>query len=189
MDFKEEYEKLKIKYDNLQKKISIQKQTRITDLTAKIESLEEENAKLKLIIQDMKTKKHNERGAGRNHSLDEEQMKEVIALRSKGMTVKGIALKLNTSMSTVNRILSDYKRACRLSYNSKNDRYGLLDVMNLWKCDGLHCGQTLEVFINNKWIYDRLEMKADKTWYLVETKLQGEQLEGLKVRIENEKED
>lgn len=189
MDFKEEYEKLKVKYDNLQKKVSIQKQTRISDLISKIESLEKENASLKLKIQDMSIKKHNERGAGRNHSLDEEQMKKVVELRDEGMTVKGIALKLNTSMSTVNRILRDYRAVGRLSYNSENDRYGLLSAMNSWKYDGLHCGQTLEVFINNKWIYDHIEMTADKIWYLVETGLKGEQLEGLKVKLENGKED
>lgn len=189
MDIQKEYEELKIKYEHLQKKVSIQKQTRIADLTAKIASLEDENAKLKLTIQNMNTKKHNERGAGRNHSLGKEQMKKVVKLRKEGMTVRGIALKLNTSMSTVNRILRDYKTTGRLSYNSKNDRYGLLDIMNSWKYDGLHCGQNLEVFINNQWVYDRIEMKANKTWYLVETGLQGEQLEGLKVKIENEKED
>lgn len=189
MDFQKEYEKLKIKYENLQEKISIQKQTRISDLKAKIASLENENAELKITIQNMNARKHNERGAGRNHSLDDEQMKKVVELRNEGMTVKGIALKLNTSMSTVNRILRDYKTTGKLSYNSENERFGVLDSLDLWKDNGLHCGQTFDVLIDNQWVHDRIEMHSDKTWYLVESKLQGEQLEGLKVRIENEKKD
>lgn len=69
-----------------------------------------------------------------------------------------------------------------LGYNSNNDRMGILNNMDLWSDDSLHCGETFEVFINGEWVQDRIEMKFDKTWYLVETKLQGDELEGLKVR-------
>lgn len=71
-----------------------------------------------------------------------------------------------------------------LGYNYDNDRYGILNKMDLWEDDGLHCGECFEVFIDSKWVSDRIEMKFDKTWYLVETKLEGNQLEGLKVRME-----
>lgn len=71
-----------------------------------------------------------------------------------------------------------------LSYNSSNDRYGLL-VMDLWEIEGFHCGDTLEVWDNEseKWIPTRMEMRWKNEWYLVNTKYSGTALEGLKVRI------
>lgn len=79
-----------------------------------------------------------------------------------------------------------------LSYNSQNDRYGLL-VMDLWEIEGFHCGDTLEVWDNDKeqWIPTRMEMhyqaptfpkKRNDGWYLVDTPYSGKALEGLKVR-------
>ena len=44
---------------------------------------------------------------------------------------------------------------------------------------GLHCGDTLEVLINNKWIPTRIEMGS--FWYLVGIKISD--LNGLIVRI------
>ena len=38
----------------------------------------------------------------------------------------------------------------RLGYNSANDRYGLL-VSDLWEHDGFHCGEVLEVMVDDKW--------------------------------------
>jgi len=66
-----------------------------------------------------------------------------------------------------------------LFYNPYNDRIGIkYDDGNIE--DGLHCGQTMEVSINNKWIPTRIEM--DEDWYLVGFgKLDS--LEGLKVRL------
>ncbi len=69
-----------------------------------------------------------------------------------------------------------------LGYNHDNDRYGILNSMDLWENEALHCGEGLEIFINDKWVADRIEMTWDKKWYLVESKLQGNQLEGLKVK-------
>lgn len=68
-----------------------------------------------------------------------------------------------------------------LGYNYENERYGILDAMDLWADKGLHCGETFEVFINNEWKADRIEMSKGQ-WYLVYSKLEGDQLEGLKVR-------
>lgn len=45
----------------------------------------------------------------------------------------------------------------RLGYNYKNDRYGLL-VSDLWENDGFHCGETLEVLVDDKWVATRIEM-------------------------------
>lgn len=68
-----------------------------------------------------------------------------------------------------------------LGYNYSNDRMGILNNLDLWEEDGLHCGQGLWVFIDNEWKADRLEMYQGQ-WYLVESKLKGDELEGLKVK-------
>ena len=46
---------------------------------------------------------------------------------------------------------------------------------------GLHCGETMDVLINEKWFPTRIEMNVHDEWYLegVKTKL----LDGLVVRI------
>ena len=71
-----------------------------------------------------------------------------------------------------------------LSYNSSNDRYGVL-VMDLWHNDGLHCGESLDVWDYDKeqWIPTRIEMRWKNEWYLVDTPYSGTALEGLKVRV------
>ena len=72
----------------------------------------------------------------------------------------------------------------RLGYNSSNDRYGVL-VTDLWKNNGLHCGEGIEVFVDDKWIYSRMEMawgKDGNHWYLVGTPYYGD-LEYVRVRI------
>ena len=71
----------------------------------------------------------------------------------------------------------------RLSYNYENDRYGILNEMDLWQNSGLHCGDHIKVFYNNEWINDRIEMNIREEWYLVETGYKGKELEGLKVKI------
>lgn len=71
----------------------------------------------------------------------------------------------------------------RLGYNLENDRYGILEH-DLWVNEGLHCGECMEVLINDKWIQDRIEYDQKiKKWYLVESGLIGEELEYLKVKI------
>lgn len=71
----------------------------------------------------------------------------------------------------------------RLGYNEEFERYGVL-VSDLWENAGLHCGENIEVFINDEWVKDRLEYdhKLNK-WYLVNSGLIGEELEYLKVKI------
>lgn len=69
-----------------------------------------------------------------------------------------------------------------LGYNLITERFGILDRMDLWANDGLHCGATFEVLINDEWVADRLEMSQGK-WYLVYSKLKDGELEGLKVRF------
>lgn len=63
-----------------------------------------------------------------------------------------------------------------LGYNRDNDRYGLL-VSDLWEIDGFHCGESLEVFVDGKWISTRMEMAWDgreSHWYLVGTPYFGD---------------
>ena len=69
----------------------------------------------------------------------------------------------------------------RLGYNSDNDRYGLL-VLDLWEREGFQCGEGLEVMVDGKWIATRMEMSADREWYLVGTDYKGD-LEYIRARI------
>lgn len=70
----------------------------------------------------------------------------------------------------------------RLGYNSENDRYGLL-ISDLWENEGFHCGQGLQVLVNNEWVQTRMEMSLDRKWYLVGTPYYGD-LEYVIARIE-----
>lgn len=72
----------------------------------------------------------------------------------------------------------------RLGYNYENGRYGLL-VNDLWENNGFHCGETMEVLIDDKWIPTRIEMGWSETgnvWYLVGTPYKGD-LEYVRARI------
>ena len=69
-----------------------------------------------------------------------------------------------------------------LRYNYDEKRMGILSFDLLFN-SGLHCGECLEVLINDEWVADRIEYTSrTNEWYLVNTKLQGADLEGLKVR-------
>jgi hypothetical protein len=67
-----------------------------------------------------------------------------------------------------------------LRYNSDEDRFGIEAPSGQWIVPGLHCGQTMEIDIGTGWVSDRIEYGND--WYLTESRLTGQQLEGLKVR-------
>lgn len=69
----------------------------------------------------------------------------------------------------------------RLGYNSENDRYGLL-VSDLWEHNGFHCGEVLQVMVDEKWIDTRFEM-TNGNWYLVDTPYQGNDIEYVRARI------
>jgi hypothetical protein len=68
-----------------------------------------------------------------------------------------------------------------LGYNQKSKRFGIL-YMDCWEDDGLHCGECIEVCINNEWVEDRIEFSDN--WYLYDSKLKGKELEGLPVKFE-----
>ncbi len=61
----------------------------------------------------------------------------------------------------------------RLGYNSSNDRYGLL-ASDLWIDTGFHCGEGLEVLVDDKWVRTRMEMNLAREWYLVGTPYCGD---------------
>ena len=69
----------------------------------------------------------------------------------------------------------------RLGYNSSNDRYGLLSS-DLWIDTGFHCGEGLEVLVDDKWVRTRMEMNPAREWYLVGTSYCGD-LEYVQARI------
>ncbi|HRV50802.1 MAG TPA: DUF5348 domain-containing protein [Saccharofermentans sp.] len=72
----------------------------------------------------------------------------------------------------------------RLGYNNFNKRYGLL-VSDLWENDGFHCGEGMEVLVDDEWISTRIEMAWNENgnaWYLVETPYYGN-LEYVRARI------
>lgn len=72
-----------------------------------------------------------------------------------------------------------------LGYNYDTERYGIL-YGDIWQDTGLHCGECVEVLVNGKWVQDRIEMSGDGNWYLVESKLKGNELEHLQVKLQFE---
>lgn len=70
----------------------------------------------------------------------------------------------------------------RLGYNSQNDRYGLL-ISDLWEREGFHCGETLEVLVEDDWVQTRIEFSwEEQEWYLVGTPYRGN-LEYIQARV------
>lgn len=70
----------------------------------------------------------------------------------------------------------------RLGYNSENNRYGLL-VLDLWEDTGFHCGECLDVLVDDSWLQTRMEFSWERReWYLVGTPYSGD-LEYIRARI------
>ena len=61
-------------------------------------------------------------------------------------------------------------REGRLGYNCENGRYGLLS-MDLWMDTGFHCGECMEVLVDDEWVCTRMEMNPAMEWYLVEQRI------------------
>ena len=92
---------------------------------------------------------------------------------------------LNTNQSSISGGMAmankEKKIEGRLGYNSENGRYGLL-VSDLWEHTGFHCGECLEVKVDDKWVKTRMEMDIDRNWYLVDAPYTGD-LEYVRARI------
>ncbi len=69
----------------------------------------------------------------------------------------------------------------RLGYNSSNDRYGLLSS-DLWIDTGFHCGEGLEVLVDDKWVSDQNGDESCKRMVSVGTPYCGD-LEYVQARI------
>ena len=76
---------------------------------------------------------------------------------------------------------NDTMREGRLGYNYENGRYGLLS-MDLWIDTGFHCGECMEVLVDEHWVQTRMEMNLAREWYLVGTPYCGD-LEYIRARI------
>ena len=48
-------------------------------------------------------------------------------------------------------------REGRLGYNCENGRYGLLS-MDLWIDTGFHCGECMEVLVDDQWVRTRMDV-------------------------------
>lgn len=64
-----------------------------------------------------------------------------------------------------------------LVYDRENDRY-YIRVDHDLKTGGLHCGNVLDIWVNEEWIPTRIE--KNERWYLVGQR--GILLDGIKVR-------
>lgn len=73
------------------------------------------------------------------------------------------------------------KKVGYLSYNENNNRYGVKDATQ-WLDSGLHCGETIELYIDGSWTVDRIEYDAGE-WFFVYSRLKGQDLDGLKARV------
>lgn len=73
----------------------------------------------------------------------------------------------------------------KLRYNPENGRYGLL-VSDMWENDGFHCGESLQVKVDDHWVDTTMEMTCEDgqdTWHLTGTEYRGETLEFLDASI------
>jgi len=81
----------------------------------------------------------------------------------------------------------------RLRYNPRTQRYGITKS-DLWEKEGLSSGHFLEWYDveNHEWIPDKLESRFPSNrpslWYFAISGLEGEELEGLEVRIVQKRE-
>lgn len=67
-----------------------------------------------------------------------------------------------------------------LIYDSRSERMDIRFGMEEYY-GGLHCGETMEVFVKNQWRPTRIEMSFEGDWYLVGIKTDS--LVGLRVRV------
>lgn len=71
----------------------------------------------------------------------------------------------------------------KLYYDENTKRYSFRYKDNAGRLQdygGLHCGEGLEVLLNDVWVPTRMEMNMNRDWYLVG--LPGLELDGLVVR-------
>ena len=101
--------------------------------------------------------------------------KRIAEIRSRETFDKEKQLKTNQSNISGGMAMANKEKKIegRLGFNSQNGRYGLL-VSDLWQHTGFHCGECLEVKVDDKWIQTRMEMDINRQWYLVDTPYSGD---------------
>ena len=77
--------------------------------------------------------------------------------------------------------LKSGRSVCYSVPDNSNGRYGLLSS-DLWIDTGFHCGEGLEVLVDDEWVQTRMEMNLAREWYLVGTSYCGD-LEYVQARI------
>lgn len=83
------------------------------------------------------------------------------------------------------------QKECTLWYNAARERYGLLDEMDCWDVDGLHCGTCFDALIWEHWLPVRLEYSdvrypLTRGWYLCDGNgalKKQPRLDGLRIRF------
>lgn len=107
----------------------------------------------------------------------------IAEIQSRETLDKEKQLKMNQSSISGGMTVTNKEKKIegRLGYNSENGRYGLL-VLDLWEHTGFHCGECLEVKVDDKWVKTRMEMDIEQNWYLVDTPYIGD-LEYVRARI------
>ncbi len=110
--------------------------------------------------------------AVRVSAISEQRIAEI---RSRETFDKEKQLKTNQSSISGGMAMTNKEKKIegRLGYNSENGRYGLL-VSDLWEHTGFHCGECLEVKVDDKWVKTRMEMDIARNWYLVDTPYTGD---------------
>ena len=58
----------------------------------------------------------------------------------------------------------------------------LINMDSVWIDTGFHCGECLEVLLDDEWVQTRMEMNPAREWYLVGTPYCGD-LEYIRARI------
>ena len=187
-ELEEEIKKLKFENESLSQEL----ETEIKIRKSNERILKSQEEYIHLLENELKQIKEKASRAGRKKKDNKTRLEKINAYRAEGKTMNEISKLIKCSERTVYRILkgsnenmdnNKNKEFGRLGYNGHNDRYGILNRMDLWEDEGLHCGTGLDIVIDDEIIHTRIEMKGKNTWYLVDTGLEGEELEGIKVVI------
>ena len=75
------------------------------------------------------------------------------------------------------------KKTGKLKYDHVSQRFQIVDGENIID-SGFHCGECLEICLNDIWIPTRMEMNLNREWYLVGIPGQGKDLENFDVRTD-----
>jgi dsDNA-specific endonuclease/ATPase MutS2 len=148
--------------------------TKIYDLSQENQRLKEELEKAKQEIERLRN-----RNAGRKKSFNQNDINTMNYMRETGKSYREIAEHFGCSKTTIIEYLVHregaklmeqeevkVKKKGILGYNYQEERYGILNNLDLWEISGLHCGATFQVLVDDTWINDRIDMANDE-WYLV----------------------